>query len=58
MYLSDKQLAERFSIKRTSVWRWVKVDPSFPRPIRLTAKCTRWRETEILAWEKSREGAA
>jgi prophage regulatory protein len=57
-YISDKQLAERFGIHRITVWRWVKSDPNFPKPISLSPGCTRWKLAEIETWEAAREVAA
>ena len=54
MYLSDRQLATRFGVSRTTPWRWLKTDPSFPRPVALSPGCTRWRIAEIEAWESAR----
>lgn len=58
-YVSDKQLAARFGVSRPTIWRWLKSDPTFPRPFKLSPQCTRWRDDEIVAWEAaSREVAA
>ena len=57
MWLSDLQVAARFGITRTTVWRWVKSDPSFPRPVSLSPGCTRWRLSEIEAWEQRKVAA-
>lgn len=58
MYVSDKQVAARYSVTRPTVWRWLKTDPTFPRPISLSPGCTRWKLAEIEAWESARAGAA
>lgn len=58
MYLNDKQVAARFAISRQCVWRWVKSDPTFPRPYSLSPGCTRWKLSEIEAWEPRRSQAA
>ncbi len=50
-YLSDLQLAVRYSVHRTTTWRWAKSDPAFPKPIALSPGCTRWKLSEIEAWE-------
>ena len=42
---------------RTTIWRWVKDDPSFPKPFRLSAAVTCWDEGEILEWVKSKKDA-
>jgi len=57
-YLSDSELADRFGIARTSVWRWVRTAPDFPKPLKLSAGCTRWKASEIATWEASRDAAA
>jgi prophage regulatory protein len=58
MYVSDKQVAARYSVTRPTVWRWLKTDPTFPKPISLSPGCTRWKLAEIEAWESARAGAA
>lgn len=58
MYVSDKQVAARYSVTRPTVWRWLKTNPTFPRPISLSPGCTRWKLAEIEAWESARAGAA
>ena len=55
-YLSDKKVSERYDVSRATVWRWVR-DGSFPEPIKLTAGCTRWKESDLEEWESSK-GAA
>ena len=58
MYLTDKQVAERYGVSRVTIWRWVKVDPAFPRPVSLSPGSSRWKAADIEAWEASREVAA
>jgi len=53
-YLSDVQIAAVYSVHRMTVWRWLKSDQSFPKPIRLSGRCTRWKKSEIEAWEASK----
>ena len=53
-YLSDKQLAVRFSVARQTIWRWVNSDRTFPSPYSLSASCTRWKLEEVERWEQSR----
>ena len=50
-YLSDRQLGARFSVHHLTPRRWLKTDPTFPQPFNLTPGCTRWKLSEIEAWE-------
>lgn len=54
IFVSDTQLASRYDVHRTTPWRWVKTLPDFPRPITLTPGCTRWKLSELEAWEAKR----
>ena len=54
-FLKDIDVAVRFGIQRPTVWRWHRERPDFPRVIKLTPGCSRWKLSEIEAWEKSRE---
>lgn len=56
-FLSDADLAERYRISRASVWRWARCNPGFPPAVRLSPGCTRWRASEVRAWEAQREVA-
>ena len=49
-YLTDKQVADRFSISRATTWRWVERH-KFPKPIKLSPGCTRWRLSDVERWE-------
>ena len=51
MYLSDKQLGDRFAVSRQTVWRWHRVDQTFPRAITLSPGCTRWKLADVENWE-------
>ena len=50
-YASDQNLAERYNVSRQTVWRWHRENPEFPRAISLSPGCTRWKLSEIEAWE-------
>lgn len=51
VYLSDRQLAERYGVHHLTPRRWAKEDPTFPRPIKLTPGCCRWKLSELENWE-------
>jgi predicted DNA-binding transcriptional regulator AlpA len=42
-------------ISRATIWRWVKNDPSFPKPFRLSSAITCWDEGEIRDWVESKK---
>ena len=56
-WLSDSQIAKRYGVARQTVWRWAATDPNFPKPIKLSPGCTRWRISLIEAWENGKEVA-
>lgn len=53
-YVKDIDIAARYSVHRMTPWRWAKSDPTFPKPVRLSPGCTRWKLSEIEAWESQR----
>lgn len=58
IYVSVRQIAERYGVHSTTPWDWLKSDPTFPKPIKLSPGCTRWKLAEIEAWEASKAGEA
>lgn len=46
MLLTDKQVAARLSIGKSTVWRWLD-HGRLPQPVKLSPGCTRWREQDI-----------
>lgn len=45
-FLSDAQLAERYSVSRSTIWRWT-ARKLLPQPVQLSPGCTRWRKDQI-----------
>lgn len=56
LYLQDRQVGERYGISRTAIWRWLKNDPSFPKPVPLSPGCSRWRVDDLEKWERAKAG--
>lgn len=54
IYLSDRQLGARWAVHHLTPRRWLKTDDTFPKPVRLTPGCTRWKLSEIEAWERAK----
>lgn len=49
VYLSDRQVSGRYSVSRATLWRWL--GRGFPKPVKLSPGCTRWRLSDIEHWE-------
>ncbi len=56
-YVSDSHLGTRYSVHRATIWRWVNTDPDFPKPVKLSPQCTRWKLSDIEIWEARRAAA-
>lgn len=54
IYLDRRQIGARYGVHHLTPRRW----PDFPKPIRLTPGCTRWKLSEIEAWESAKSKAA
>ncbi|MDQ2092741.1 helix-turn-helix transcriptional regulator [Rhodalgimonas zhirmunskyi] len=54
IYISDSQHAARNNVHRSTPWRRAKVAPAFPQPVKLSPQCSRWKLSEIEAWENNR----
>jgi predicted DNA-binding transcriptional regulator AlpA len=50
LFVSIKELCERYSIKRTTCYAWRK-EQSFPSPITPSNCNPRWRISDIERWE-------
>lgn len=44
-----RDVCDRVHVGKSTVWRWVS-EGRFPRPIRLGARCTVWRQSDLDAW--------
>jgi prophage regulatory protein len=55
--LRRRQLEARLGIGRSTVYDWLRSDPSFPRPVRIGARAVGWIESEINAWLAERMAA-
>ena len=51
-FLTDRQVGERYGVHYLTPRRWVKVDPTFPRPVKLSPGCTRWKLSALQKWER------
>jgi predicted DNA-binding transcriptional regulator AlpA len=54
-YCTVQDVADRYKVFRSTVWRWVKKAPDFPKPIRLTPGTTRWRLSDLVRFEQAQK---
>lgn len=57
MYLTAQQVADRYSVTKATIWRWVRTDPTFPRPVKFSEQATRFELSALEAWETTRRAA-
>lgn len=50
-YLTVRDVAQRFAVSVQTVWRWAKERPEFPKPVELSPGTTRWRMSDLIAFE-------
>ena len=50
MYHNIREVAQRFVVAPSTIWRWVK-DGLFPKPYKFGPATTRWLEDDIKAFE-------
>ena len=43
-------------LKKTSIYNGAH-DGTFPKPIRISARCVAWRESDLVAWQAQRQHA-
>lgn len=53
-FVSNSRVAARYGVHRATLWRWLKTDPTFPKPVTLSPGCTRWRLADLEAWEQGK----
>jgi len=52
-FLSIEQVAKRYGVGKSTVWRWVASDKNFPAPIKLSKGTSRWLEQQLLDFENT-----
>ncbi|MBK6008812.1 AlpA family phage regulatory protein [Ramlibacter ginsenosidimutans] len=52
--LRAAQAAPFLGISLPTFWRWVREKPDFPKPIRLSPRCTVFDADALLAWRDAR----
>jgi predicted DNA-binding transcriptional regulator AlpA len=55
VYVSVAQLARRYNVVRSTIWRWVSRG-ELPPPVKFSDQVTRWRLDEIERHDAERAG--
>jgi prophage regulatory protein len=54
-WVSPKWAAEMLDLSEATIWRWLKTRPDFPRPVKLSPGCTRFKLQDLLDFVASME---
>lgn len=49
--LTDNEVAALFKVSKQTIWRWIKTSEDFPKPLKVEKGSTRWRLSEVVAYE-------
>lgn len=52
--LRAKFAAQLLGCGESTFWRYCKIDPTFPRPRRVSSRMTVWDQSELLAWRDAK----
>jgi len=53
-FVSVHDVAARYNVLPSTIWRWLKTVPEFPAPLKLTPGTTRWRLSDLVSFEARR----
>ena len=53
-YLTVLEVAQRYGLSKSSVWRLAGEDKGFPQPLKLAEGTTRWQLSKLLEYEHLR----
>ena len=56
-YLKASKVCSVLDISKTTLWRLIKEDPSFPKPIHLINAVKVWELSDLISWLESRKNA-
>lgn len=51
-----KEAADLLGIGTSTIWRWVRERPGFPKPRKLSSRCTVFDVAELVAWRDEQMG--
>ncbi|MEQ1609877.1 MAG: AlpA family phage regulatory protein [Hyphomonadaceae bacterium] len=57
-YIRPIDLEVSHGIPRSTQYHYLKTDPTFPRPFKISPRCVRFKVDEVEAWIASRRNTA
>lgn len=54
--ITTADVMKKLACKRTKLNSLMRLDPTFPKPVRFSANCIRWNVADIDMWIKSKMG--
>ncbi len=51
-FFTVNEVAERYQVNVSTIWRWVKEGKGFPKPGHLTSGTSRWLDIELFEYER------
>jgi prophage regulatory protein len=55
--LTRREVESMICVSCATIYRWVQ-EGTFPGPVKFTARCVRWRQSEVQNWIDSRTQVA
>lgn len=52
--LTIREVCELLKVKKTTVYKWVREDPTFPKQIHLGPRVVRWDADQLAEWVRTR----
>jgi len=56
LMLTSQEVCKRLSISRTTLWKWQKEKPDFPKGLRVSPTKTLFKVSDVAEWVKSLGG--
>ena len=54
-YVREKKVLKMFPFSRSQLW-WMVKNGKFPKPVKLSERCTAWRMEDLLAHSEKLDG--
>lgn len=57
LFIPIAAVAARYDTSRYTIYRWLRDDPAFPKPIKMPSGSQRWSVAALEQWEAERLAA-